>query len=871
LEFFGTRGSYVEVPASPQFDLNVYTVMFWVNPYELGRKQAIFAHGESFYNDEGHTDDNVDKAQNIIFLKEDGHLQHWSESEGHDVGSNNAHVRTKTDFYSTSDYEIRERSWTHVAITRGVDNAIMFYVNGQLDSHHTPELGFNDPHINHVLTFGCRTQGNGGYQTFFAGALDDIRFFNVEVSQATVDQVYTESTKVMCDSSALSEMMNTVNHMCCDDPNYVSIDCSSGVPSTCSVDCASAFLPLWRNCGAELDKNGADFKDFAAQCSSAESDGAVSECGYTELLPIMLTCSDISGVDFCQSACYSRLKVYMHACYSSMPPQAAQYIKTLETQIDTCGSPGTAPTDMGASCDIFSISHACESLSYEAIAPALLEQQTREKACEAAGNNFECTRTALSPQLETLCKSDCVQLVLGSYDVCSRETAVNILAGTQCFDAKNTPDHNGDGKIDIDDQQCTDRGALIINGTEVCDFVDQCKGPCSGDEAPELCDDTADAGPCHNGGVCIDSAHNTARLPFDADENMLLPEGHAMCRCTPGFTGRFCTCTTVDGLVNSCSQSSAKSSCESSLKLMDNELSALCHLGDLTDFDNADLPCSPGCANLFSPFYSICSAVLWPTCCEQDGSDFPTSGPAYEKLKAKSGIDPAHNQQVAAFNQKCAVAGGRADGQDDYCAAKSCEDCRNEDGCGWCSGREVCSNECFTSDGECSGAPTGKVDSCAVLTDCADCNKNPQCGWCQDGTRNVCSALCDTSHTVADCDAGNQNIHDGGADTHGSDKHGGSRGVVCDEDAWPDKDHGLVCGECKVLVNLFEKNYGGLCSTYCAAVGRTCVGAYEEVDDTCEVERVEACDQAFAKPTTDAICECGAETGANGGGRGGGH
>ena len=32
-------------------------------------------------------------------------------------------------------------------------------------------------------------------------------------------------------------------------------------------------------------------------------------------------------------------------------------------------------------------------------------------------------------------------------------------------------------------------------------------------------------------------------------------------------------------------------------------------------------------------------------------------------------------------------------------------------------------------------------------------------------------------------------------------------GTECDEAAWPDKDHGLVCGSCKVLVNHFIEKY----------------------------------------------------------------
>ena len=54
----------------------------------------------------------------------------------------------------------------------------------------------------------------------------------------------------------------------------------------------------------------------------------------------------------------------------------------------------------------------------------------------------------------------------------------------------------------------------------------------------------------------------------------------------------------------------------------------------------------------------------------------------------------------------------------------------------------------------------------------------------------------------------------------------------CDEDSWPDKDHCLVCGDCKVLVDQMQSRYGGKCDNYCAALGKECVAAWEEVDDT---------------------------------------
>ena len=53
----------------------------------------------------------------------------------------------------------------------------------------------------------------------------------------------------------------------------------------------------------------------------------------------------------------------------------------------------------------------------------------------------------------------------------------------------------------------------------------------------------------------------------------------------------------------------------------------------------------------------------------------------------------------------------------------------------------------------------------------------------------------------------------------------------CDESVWPDKDHGLICGECKVLVDNFDSTYQ-TCDGYCASIGKTCVGAWEEDEIT---------------------------------------
>ena len=882
LEFFGTPNSYVQVPRAMDFDLNSYSVMFWMQAYDIGRKQAIFAHGESFetdfddsVDDKTH-DDNTDKSQYIVFLKEGGHIQHWSESAGRDETSRNAHVSTETDFYSSSDFQLRERVWVHVCVTRGEDNAVQFYINGELDSHHEPESGFNDPHFLHIITLGARTQGRGTYQDWFTGALDDIRLFSAEVSAATVGEIYQESSRIMCDSSALSELMNAVNHQCCDDPD-VEVDCSIGVPTACSVDCASAFLPLWQNCQDELDSSGAGstFHDFAAMCGEAAAAGALSTCGYTELLPIIMACTD-GTENFCTSSCYSRLRSYIHACYGVMPREASTFIASMEAQMDQCnGMPGTSDRDLGASCDVYSIVNKCNAFGYEAIAGALRAEQETTDACDEKtaclgtdgdGDPFESTDptdhdTCLSmpdtcfwddnpapgpfgviqncqplpfindecgdgesPQLEILCESECAQEILGSYSICSIEPAVQAVFGMQCSEVI---DHDMDGDVDMDDQECTNRGDVIVNNTEVCSIQNHglCPGTCTGEHAPHFCDNNAvdgdpndainggdgdgDDGLCQNEGICIDWTHNTMFLPRcgednpecfitdpgpapqwliemfpDADpehlvgyDNVLLPQDEMMCGCKPksGFIGRFCSCTSVEQLITKCQVTQAGEQCQNAFEIMDNELSALCHITELSDFASADVVCSMACANLFSPFYSVCGEQMWPTK-DPAGNPLPTSGPVYEALLAK-GIDVVFNNHVDEFNQQCAVAGGREDGQTDYCVAKPCDQCRNEDGCGWCMGRNVCSNECVTVDGECAATEhdasgAGVVDPCATKTDCASCNMKSICGWCVDGARNVCSSTCAPESTVDDCTSWNDHIHDG----HGNGGHGDGPG-----------------------------------------------------------------------------------------------
>ena len=81
--------------------------------------------------------------------------------------------------------------------------------------------------------------------------------------------------------------------------------------------------------------------------------------------------------------------------------------------------------------------------------------------------------------------------------------------------------------------------------------------------------------------------------------------------------------------------------------------------------------------------------------------------------------------------------------------------------------------------------------------------------------------------------------------------------------SWPDIDSKnnlpVVCSECRVLVDNFDSKYGGRCRTYCESIGRSCVGAWEELSDTCDVKYASSCNDVIQ--SSDALCECGAVMG----------
>ena len=94
--------------------------------------------------------------------------------------------------------------------------------------------------------------------------------------------------------------------------------------------------------------------------------------------------------------------------------------------------------------------------------------------------------------------------------------------------------------------------------------------------------------------------------------------------------------------------------------------------------------------------------------------------------------------------------------------------------------------------------------------------------------------------------------------------------VSCVTSSWPHVKDGVTCSPCKVLVDQISEVYEGTCENYCASVGRSCVGAYEDDNDTCNSDKSSgaagggnfACDEVIVgrddKDSNDALCECSA-------------
>jgi len=301
LQFDGSDDApgFVEVPPSPAWNLNEYTIMFWMKPSgdsAGSHKQALLAHGESF---------DTDVAQYVVFLGPDERtgadadpsyqagssvIQLWSED------ATDADLRV----YGSTVPDVG--AWTHVAITRGkgqngadsgLDNKVKVYINGEADAN-IQHADIDQVDIEHILTLGCRTDRDRSYRNFFQGRMDSIRLFDQNMQAAFIRNMYNlellpasgdvTGSEMQCDAASIQQMVGNLQTDCCTGDD-ISCDVSTGVPNQCSPRCASNYMPFYRQCiGAvrTIDATVAvTFDEFGSLCSEVViSSGTDVGCSY---------------------------------------------------------------------------------------------------------------------------------------------------------------------------------------------------------------------------------------------------------------------------------------------------------------------------------------------------------------------------------------------------------------------------------------------------------------------------------------------------------------------------------------------------------------------------------------------------------------
>jgi len=153
----------ITVPHHSSLDMDgALTISFWVKPDELQTSGNRMILGKSNY---------INKTNFLVRARPNGYFQ-W-EYNGYTENNNTAITTT---------------AWYHVTVTAaGPGTGKKIYINGVPDIEDESSSG---PYgqITNPLTFGYASYGS----EYFKGAIDDIRIYSRELSQAEVTALYTE-------------------------------------------------------------------------------------------------------------------------------------------------------------------------------------------------------------------------------------------------------------------------------------------------------------------------------------------------------------------------------------------------------------------------------------------------------------------------------------------------------------------------------------------------------------------------------------------------------------------------------------------------------------------------------------------------------
>ena len=161
LDFNGTT-DYVMINNSSSFDTEALTISAWIYPTSASQGTIV--------------------SKNVPFAimhSPDGNIQfgiYAGTTPGWD--------------WVTGSVTVKLNTWTHIVCTYDT-TSMTIYVNGALDTTKTHSIGgslFTDVSNLYI------GYGTPGLNQFFAGSIDDVRVYNMAISQATASQIY-KSTK----------------------------------------------------------------------------------------------------------------------------------------------------------------------------------------------------------------------------------------------------------------------------------------------------------------------------------------------------------------------------------------------------------------------------------------------------------------------------------------------------------------------------------------------------------------------------------------------------------------------------------------------------------------------------------------------------
>jgi len=167
---------YIHVDDSPELNTTVFTIAFWLkadNP--TAGTQSLVARGEDWTND---------KAQWVIELDDRENpntAQLWME--GTDDGDH---------YYGLGTSPLAADTWYHVTATRSIDGTVKIYLNGVKEGEWTGE-SFTPAIVDTPVTIGARRNRPDVLQDFFDGAIDELRIWNIALSEGEVAEVFASN------------------------------------------------------------------------------------------------------------------------------------------------------------------------------------------------------------------------------------------------------------------------------------------------------------------------------------------------------------------------------------------------------------------------------------------------------------------------------------------------------------------------------------------------------------------------------------------------------------------------------------------------------------------------------------------------------